>query len=55
MRDFLENYCEIIFIIIAVILLKEKSALFLQDYIQRHGPLSNEAGDIVRKLIKEKE
>lgn len=34
---------------------KERSALFLQDYIQRHEPLSNEAGDIVRKLIAEKE
>lgn len=34
---------------------KEMSALFLQDYIQRHGPLSNEAGDIVKKLLEEKE
>lgn len=34
---------------------KEMSALFLQYYIQRHGPLSNEAGDIVKKLLEEKE
>lgn len=34
---------------------KERAALYLEDYIQRNGFLSNEAGDIVKKILKEKE
>ena len=34
---------------------KERAALYLEDYIQRNGFLSNEAGDIVKKLLEEKE
>lgn len=33
---------------------KERAALYLEDYIQRNGFLSNEAGDIVKKILKEK-
>lgn len=34
---------------------KEVAALYLQDYIQSNGFLSNEAGDIIKKLLKEKD
>ena len=34
---------------------KERAALYLEDYIQRNGFLSNEAGDIIKKLLEEKE
>ncbi|WP_406543851.1 hypothetical protein [Pseudobutyrivibrio sp.] len=34
---------------------KERGALYLQDYIQRNGFLNNEVGDIVKKLLEEKE
>lgn len=34
---------------------KERAAAYLQDYIQRHGFLNNEVGDIVKKLLEEKE
>lgn len=34
---------------------KERAVLYLEDYIQRNGFLSNEAGDIVKKLLEEKE
>lgn len=34
---------------------KERAALYLQDYIQRNGFLSNEAGDIVKKILEEKQ
>ena len=34
---------------------KERAAAYLQDYVQRHGFLNNEVGDIVKKLLEEKE
>lgn len=34
---------------------KERAAAYLQDYVQRHGFLNNEVGDIVKKLLDEKE
>lgn len=34
---------------------KERAAVYLQDYIQRNGFLNNEVGDIVKKLLEEKE
>ena len=34
---------------------KERAAAYLQDYIQSNGFLSNEAGDIIKKLLKEKD
>lgn len=34
---------------------KERAALYLEDYIQRNGFLSNEAGDIVKKILEEKQ
>ena len=34
---------------------KEVAALYLQEYIQSNGFLSNEAGDIIKKLLKEKD
>lgn len=33
---------------------KEQAALYLEDYIQHNGFLSNEAGNIVKKILKEK-
>lgn len=33
---------------------KESAAAYLQDYIQLHGSLNNEVGDIVKKLLDEK-
>lgn len=30
---------------------KSISALLLQDYVSNHGPLSNEAGEIVKKIL----
>lgn len=33
----------------------EVCALFLQDYIQRNGPVSDEAGDEIRKILAEKQ
>lgn len=34
---------------------KERAAVYLQDYVQRNGFLNNEVGDIVKKLLEEKE
>lgn len=34
---------------------KERAAAYLQDYVQRNGFLNNEVGDIVKKLLEEKE
>lgn len=34
---------------------KERAAAYLQDYVQRNGFLNNEVGDIVEKLLEEKE
>ncbi len=34
---------------------KDMAILYLEDYIQRYGFLSDEAGDIVKKLLEEKE
>jgi len=34
---------------------KEVAALYLQEYIQSNGFLSNEAGDIIKKLLEEKD
>jgi len=33
----------------------EVCALFLQGYIQRNGPVSNEAGDEIKKILAEKQ
>lgn len=33
---------------------KERATAYLQDYIQRHGFLNNEVGDMVKKLLDEK-
>ncbi len=33
----------------------EVCALYLQDYIQRNGPVSNEAGDEIKKILAEKQ
>ena len=33
----------------------EACALVLQDYIQRNGPVSNEAGDEIKKILAEKQ
>lgn len=32
----------------------DMAAIYLEDYIQQNGFLSNEAGDIVKKILKEK-
>lgn len=32
----------------------DMAAIYLEDYIQQNGFLNNEAGDIVKKLLKEK-
>ena len=32
----------------------DMAAIYLESYIQENGFLSNEAGDIVKKLLKEK-
>lgn len=34
---------------------KERAAAYLQDYVQRNGFLNNEVGDIVKKILEEKE
>jgi len=34
---------------------KENRAYILQSYIQRYGPLSNEAGEVVKELLKDGE
>lgn len=34
---------------------KERAALYLEDYIQRYGFLSDEVGDIVKKILKKKD
>ena len=33
----------------------EICALFLQDYIQRNGPVSNEAGDEIKRILAKKQ
>lgn len=49
------NLNETILVEIVRVNTKEVAALYLQDYIQRNGFLSNEAGDIIKKLLKEKD
>lgn len=34
---------------------KEIAILYLEHYVQRFGPLSNEVGDIIKKILEEKE
>lgn len=31
---------------------KNLAAMILQDYISKHGPLSNEAGDQIKKILE---
>lgn len=49
------NLNETILVEIVRVNTKEVAALYLQDYIQSNGFLSNEAGDIIKKLLKEKD
>lgn len=49
------NLNETILVEIVRVNTKEVAALYLQDYIQSNGFLSNEAGDIIKKLFKEKD
>ena len=49
------NLNETILVEIVRVNTKEVAALYLQDYIQSNGFLSNEVGDIVEKLLEEKE
>ena len=49
------NLNETILVEIVRVNTKEVAALYLQDYIQSNGFLSYEAGDIIKKLLKEKD
>ena len=49
------NLNETILVEIVRVNTKEVAALYLHDYIQSNGFLSNEAGDIIKKLLKEKD
>ena len=49
------NLNETILVEIVRVNTKEVAALYLQEYIQSNGFLSNEAGDIIKKLLKEKD
>lgn len=49
------NLNETILVEIVRVNTKEVAALYLQNYIQSNGFLSNEAGDIIKKLLKEKD
>ena len=49
------NLNETILVEIVRVNTKEVAALYLQAYIQSNGFLSNEAGDIIKKLLKEKD
>lgn len=43
---------ELILIAIIEANTREMAALYLQDYIQRNGPVSNEAGDEIKRLLE---
>ena len=49
------NQAEQVLIAIIEANTKDRAILYLEYYIQRNGFLSDEAGDIVRKLLEEKE
>lgn len=51
----MDNIKEIILMMLMKANKKEDALVILEDYIQQNGPVSNETGETIKKILEEKE